>query len=85
MITDFERGRDKIDLRSIDAVSRTAAEDACIWKGTAAFNDVSKGEVRHQMFSGDTMVWIDTDADAAAEMAIRLDGRHSLAASDFLL
>lgn len=92
VITDFVRGTDKIDLRAIDAFVGTGpTNDAFIWKGTAAFNSTSKGEVRFQKFdltgtaNDYTMVFIDNDADTSVEMAIRLTGLFNLTASDFLL
>jgi Ca2+-binding RTX toxin-like protein len=90
-ITDFVRGQDKINLSAIDAFAASASNDAFIWKGTAAFNSTTQGEVRFQKFdvtgtaNDYTMVWIDNDADIAVEMAIRLNGLYDLTASDFIL
>jgi Ca2+-binding RTX toxin-like protein len=92
VITDFVSGRDKIDLSSIDAFATSSANDAFIWKGTAAFSSKTQGEVRFQTFDNAgsdndyTMIWIDNDADKDVEMAIRLTGLYSsLTASDFIL
>ena len=91
MITDFSRGSDKISLSTIDAFASSSANDTFIWKGTAAFNSTTKGEVRYQKFDNTgstndyTMVWIDNDADTGVEMAIRLTGLYSLSSSDFIL
>jgi hypothetical protein len=90
-ITDFAKGKDKIDLSAIDAFTSSGANDAFIWIDTAAFNSTSKGEVRYEKFDNRgtandyTMIWIDTDADRDVEMAIRLTGLHSLSSSDFIL
>jgi Ca2+-binding RTX toxin-like protein len=90
-ITDFARGKDKIDLSAVDAFASSAANDAFIWKDNGAFNSTSKGEVRYQKFDNKgtandyTMIWIDTDADKDVEMAIRLTGLHTLSSSDFIL
>jgi Ca2+-binding RTX toxin-like protein len=90
-ITDFSKGEDKIDLSVIDGFSETSANDTFDWKGTAAFNSTSKGEVRYQQFDNPgaaddyTMIWIDNDRDTEVEMAIRLSGLHDLTASDFIL
>ena len=90
-ITDFAKGKDKIDLSAIDAFATSGANDTFVWKDTGAFNSTSKGEVRYQKFDNKgtandyTMIWIDTDADKDVEMAIRLTGLHSLTASNFML
>ena len=90
-ITDFVRGGDKINLSAIDAFASSVANDAFVWKGTAAFNNASQGEVRYQQFNNTgttndyTMIWIDNDADSGVEMAIRLTGLHALTAADFVL
>lgn len=90
-ISDFSRGADKINLSGIDAFTTSGTNDTFVWKGTAAFDSTSKGEVRYEKFdnrgtSNDyTMVWIDTDADTDVEMAIRLTGLYSLTSSDFFL
>ena len=91
VITDFVWGRDKIDLRAIDAFAGSQTNDAFIWNETSTFNNASNGEVRFQKFDNSgrsndyTMVWIDNDNDAAVEMAIRLTGLFDLSASDFIL
>ena len=84
-------GKDKIGLSAIDVFASSGSDDAFIWKGTAAFNSTSKGEVRYEKFDNRgtandyTMVWIDNDADTGVEMAIRLTGLYNLAATDFIL
>jgi len=91
VITDFVRGYDKINLSAIDAFSSSGFNDTFIWKGITGFNSKTKGEVRYEKFDNAgtnndyTMVWIDNDADADVEMAIRLTGLYDLAASDFIL
>lgn len=85
VIWGFVHRQDRIDLHLIDAFARTSGNDKFIWKGTGAFTSASKGEVRFQKFKDYTMVFIDTDGDARAEMAIRLKGLQNLTASDFLL
>ena len=91
VITDFVRRQDKINLSAIDAFAATASNDAFIWKGAAAFNSTTQGEVRFQKFdvtgttNDYTMVWIDNNNDTGIEMAIRLNGLYDLTASDFIL
>ncbi len=91
VITDFVRGQDKINLGAIDAFAASLSNDAFIWRGTAAFNSATQGEVRFQKFdvtgttNDYTMLWIDNDNDTGIEMAIRLNGLYDLTASDFIL
>lgn len=90
-LLDFTRGSDLIDLRTIDAFARTSANDAFVFRGTAAFGKSTAGEVNFKTFDNSgtandyTMVYLDTDADTASEAAIRLTGLYALRASDFLL
>lgn len=91
VIADFRRGLDRIDLRQIDAFAPTGGDDAFVWIGTGAFAAAGAGEIRLELrdvagtASDLTVVQIDTDGDAAAEMTIVLNGLHALTASDFLL
>jgi Ca2+-binding RTX toxin-like protein len=91
IITDFVKGKDKIDLNAINAFDSSITNDTFIWNGTAAFKSSTKGEVRFERFDNKgsnndyTMVWIDNDHDKDVEMAIRLTGLHNLTASDFIL
>ena len=91
VISDFVRGKDKINLGTIDAFASSGANDTFVWKGTAAFSSTTQGEVRYLKFDNSgttndyTMVWIDNDADTGVEMAIRLTGLYTLSASDFIL
>lgn len=90
-IYDFVRGSDKIDLRMIDAFAPTAPNNVFAWNGEGAFNNVTRGEVRYQKFNNYdtindfTLVYIDNDGDAQAEMVIRLTGLRSLTEADFIL
>jgi Ca2+-binding RTX toxin-like protein len=92
VIADFVQGEDKIDISAIDAFAGSAnVNDTFIWRGTAAFNSTTQGEVRYEKFdvtgtaNDHTMVWIDNDADTVVEMAIRLTGLYDLTDSDFIL
>jgi Ca2+-binding RTX toxin-like protein len=83
-IQGFVAGQDKIDLRAIDARPSTQANEAFVFRGSGAFRSAG-GEVRFVVDDGDLLVLVDTDADAAAEMVLRVDGVTSLLAADFIL
>ena len=91
VIADFAQGKDKIDLNAIDAFAASDGMDDFVWNGTSAFHSATQGELRYQKFdkagsvNDFTMVYLDTDGDAGAEMAIRLEGLYDLTASDFIL
>ena len=73
LITDFVVGKDKIDLSSLDAISKIA--------GNQAFQFVNDsftraGQVSYNQSNG--IVSINTDADKAAEYQIELTGTHSV-------
>lgn len=91
VIADFVTGSDKMDFSALDAFAGTGTNDTFVWRGTAAFNSTTQGEVRYQKFDNSgttndyTMVYVDNDGDAGVEMAIRLAGLYNLTASDFIL
>lgn len=75
---------DKIDLSFIDANPLLAGNQAFTFKGAGAFT-AARGEVRLVVSGADTFVHIDTDADAAAEMIIKVAGVTGLTKADFIL
>jgi Ca2+-binding RTX toxin-like protein len=81
VITDFS-GADRIMLESVDANSSQAGDQDFTFIGSAAFHDKA-GELRVAISGGDTFIQGDMDGDGAAELMIRLIGKHSLIASDF--
>jgi serralysin len=74
LITDFEKGSDKIDLTALEA-SR--------FIGSNAFSG-RIGEVRFASFDGGTIIEVDTNGDRLADVQIALDDRVSLSITDFL-
>jgi Ca2+-binding RTX toxin-like protein len=72
--------RDVIDLSTIDANAALAGNQAFIFRGTGAFSSAA-GEVRLVIQGSDTFVWVDTDADAAAEMIIHVTNFNATALS----
>ncbi|USI72456.1 heparin lyase I family protein [Sphingomonas morindae] len=79
-ITDFHQG-DKIDVSTMaNAISGHAG---FTFLGTDAFNGVA-GAVHVVDIDGNSFVQGDLNGDKVADFSIRLDGHHSLAATDFL-
>lgn len=74
-ITDFEAGIDDIDISNIPGLS---------FVGTSVFGGIA-GQVRLAESAQDTIVAIDLDGDAAADMEIFIDGATGLSAGDFIL
>ncbi|MBA3326094.1 MAG: M10 family metallopeptidase C-terminal domain-containing protein [Rhodobacteraceae bacterium] len=67
VIADFERGRDRIDLTSIDARDATDRHDAFEFIGTSRFSERS-GELRRS----DGLIEGDVDGDGEADFQIEL-------------
>ncbi|MBX3577996.1 MAG: M10 family metallopeptidase C-terminal domain-containing protein [Rhizobiaceae bacterium] len=82
-ITDFELDIDRIDLSAIDAISFIRGNQAFAFVGTAAFTGA--GQVRFEFLGGDTLISVNTDNDAYAEMQIMLTGKKFLISGDFIL
>lgn len=91
VIFDFARGKDKIDLSTIDASSVLSTDDAFIFRGKGPIGKNSGGEVRCEKVDNAgskndyTLIYLDTDADSAAEGLIKIMGLHSFSAGDFIL
>jgi Ca2+-binding RTX toxin-like protein len=91
VINDFVSGTDKINLSAIDASVLLEGNNSFTFDGTTAFSSSTQGEIYYEQFdvagSADdyTMIYVDNDADAGIEMAIKLVGLHTLTADDFLL
>lgn len=84
-ITDFARMQgDKIDLTGVDADTASDPIDAFRFIGSAAFNG-SAGELRFEVFGGETFVQADTNGDGAADLQIRLTRTIVLNRADFVL
>lgn len=77
-------GSDKIDLSYLDATTSLVGNQSFQFVGSAAFSSAN-GEVRLIEFGGDTLVWVDNDSDATAEMVIVVDGVTGLTSDDFIL
>ena len=81
VISDFQRGSDKIDLMALDANTATATNEAfhSIIGSTSAFTAAGQLKVASGVLYGNT------DSDSTPEFAIQLVGIVSLATSDFVL
>ncbi|WP_298196289.1 right-handed parallel beta-helix repeat-containing protein [Novosphingobium sp.] len=84
VITDFQRGVDKISLALIDANSRTSANEAFRFIGSNAFNGRA-GDLRFYKDGADVIVQADLNGDGRADFAIKLLAVSALSASDFHL
>jgi serralysin len=82
-IADFQSGADHIDLSSLDADTRSQANDAFHWIGSAAFSGAA-GELRGEVIAGSLHIFADVNADAVADFEIILANHTAIATSDFI-
>jgi Ca2+-binding RTX toxin-like protein len=83
VITDFEKGKDKIDLSKLDPDGNIGNATEFKFSG-AAFTGVA-GDVRTYIDGGITIVELDLNGNLIADMQIELTGSLNLGKSDFLL
>lgn len=83
-ITDFRRGTDDIDLRTIDAKAGVSGNQAFKFIGTQGFHDV-KGELHIVDSGANIRVEGDVNGDGRADFQILVLGVSTLAKGDFLL
>jgi Ca2+-binding RTX toxin-like protein len=81
IIYDFAKGSDDLDLRLIDANSRTTIDNRFDFGGTRA----GANDVWFARSGSSVIVYGDTNGDAKADFAIELRGVSSLAVGDFIL
>ncbi|MDB5749727.1 MAG: hypothetical protein JWP65_148 [Ramlibacter sp.] len=87
VITDFQRGKDRIDVSQLDANAATASIDDFTFLGEGAFSRTNAaGQIRigYDAATGTLMVYASTDADATAEFAVQVRGVTTLSGSDFI-
>lgn len=77
-------GTDKIDLSFIDATSSLVGNQSFLFVGSAGFSSAN-GEVMVTTVGDKSVVMVDNDGDAAAEMVIIVEGVTGLTANDFIL
>jgi serralysin len=82
VIADFATGIDKIDFSDIDANTAVGGNQQFTFIGTHDFYEA--GQVRVEDSGGVTHLYINTDADTAAEMAISFSGFKIVLAGDFI-
>ncbi len=75
---------DRIYLSSIDANSKTSANDAFIFVGTKAFSGKA-GELRYDKAVSDTYIYADVNGDKKADFAIHLDDAVTFEKGFFVL
>lgn len=91
VITDFQPGRDVIDLSGADASIVDAGNNAFVFRGEEAFTARARGEIRCTYIAKDggapdtTRILLDLDSDRGAEAYIDLVGIFALTADDFIL
>jgi serralysin len=83
-ITDFQHLIDDIDLRTIDANTTKAGNQAFQWIGGRKFSEKA-GELHFIRQGGDTIIEGDVNGDGRADFQIQLDGIIALSRADFFL
>jgi serralysin len=78
-IKDFVRGSDRIDLRSIDANSKVAGDQAFSFIGSKAFTGAGQLKFSNGVLSGDL------NGDKVADFQVNVSGLSALAKTDFYL
>ncbi len=84
VITDFVRGSDHIDLRTLDANAAKAGNQVFTWIGTQSFHKVA-GELHTGKISSGVIVSGDVTGDGAADFSINVQHVTALAKGDFVL
>lgn len=85
VIGDFRKGADRIDVSAIDAKAALPGNQAFAFIGDHAFTAAGQISASYHAGTNETIVRLNTDGDAAAEMLIRLTGHINLSAQDFIL
>ncbi|MDX2309334.1 MAG: matrixin family metalloprotease [Hyphomicrobium sp.] len=91
VILDFVVNVDELHFTAMDASTVLANNNDFVWRGTGGISTSAVGELRYQKFdfantaNDYTLVYGDTDADAAAEFIIRLKGLVTLSAADIIV
>ena len=81
IIKDFVPGQDVIDVGNLDADSTLPGQQTFRWVGKATLTGAA--QLGYYVAGGNTIVRASTDADAAAEVEIQLNGVKTLTPADF--
>ena len=81
IIKDFAPGQDVIDVGNLDADSTLPGQQTFRWVGKATLTGAA--QLGYYVAGGNTIVRASTDADAAAEVEIQLNGVKALTPTDF--
>ncbi|HEY7383866.1 MAG TPA: hypothetical protein VH743_09375 [Beijerinckiaceae bacterium] len=86
IVVDFTQSQsDRVDLRAIDAITGTPANDTFTFIGSAIFGSVA-GQLRFEATGpSDTKVEADVNGDGVADLFIKFTGAITLTAADFVL
>ncbi len=82
MLTDFQHGKDKIDLSDIDAIAGNAGHDAFTFVGSDVFSNTA-GELRTYKENGDFFLAGDVNGDGVADFVIEINN-SSLHTTDII-
>jgi Ca2+-binding RTX toxin-like protein len=82
LVIDFVPGVDVLDFSAIDAHNGTNPTDDFTFMGQGRF--IFAGEIRYRHQVGETLIELNIDGDADAEMMVRLAGELNLWVTDFV-
>jgi Ca2+-binding RTX toxin-like protein len=87
VVTDFDNAADRIDFSAVDTDAVTPGDQAFAFIGNAAFTVSGSAQIRFMKETerGSTLVQVDTDGDATADVSLRLTGLVTLDSADFIL
>ena len=84
LVKDFSHAAgDRLSFAAIDAVAGKSGNQAFVFVGSAAFS--AAGQIRYAQTKAETLILLNTDADAAPEAMVRLAGHHLPSADWFIL
>ena len=90
VITDFQKGVDRIDLSIIDANASTTLNDAFAFRGTTAIGGLGQMNMAYDAATNTTVISANVTGTTAAEFTLALLGNYTsgvnaLTATDFVL
>ncbi len=85
IITDFQTGKDRIEISRFDADPITPGNQVFSFIGDAAFSGVGQVRFEQNIAAGHTLAQADIDGDGAADFEVELSGVIDLISTDFLL